>query len=159
MVEDVLDGVVDGVPLGEELGEDGFAFGREFVETFVALVFFAPLAGEELLGFEAAEEGVQGAFFNGKAFVGEGLAEGVAVVLGAELGEDGDDEAAAAEFEAEGVEDLGFDLGLRRVGCWFHTVCQLLYDVQCVMSSSYFWTCGRYDSWSFIRWGWWDALS
>jgi hypothetical protein len=116
MVEDVLDGVVDGVPLGEELVEDGFAFGRELVEALVALVFFAPLAGEELLGFEAAEEGIEGALFDGKAFVGEGFAQGVAVVLGAELGEDGDDEAAAAEFEAEGVEDLGFDWGLGRVG-------------------------------------------
>jgi hypothetical protein len=108
VVEDVVEGVVDGVPFGEELGEDGFAFGGEAVEAFVALVFFAPLAGEELLGFEAAEEGVEGAFLDGEALVGEGFAEGVAVVLGAELGEDGDDEAAAAEFEAEGVEELGF---------------------------------------------------
>ena len=59
------------------------------------------------MGFEAAEEGVEGAFFDGQALVGEGFAEGVAVVLGAELGEDGDDQAAAAEFEAEGIEDLG----------------------------------------------------
>ena len=82
------------------------AFGGELVEAFVALVFFAPLAGEELLGFEAAEEGVEGAFLDGEAFVSEGFAEGVAVVFGSELGEDGDDKAAAAEFEAEGVEGL-----------------------------------------------------
>ena len=82
MLEDVVDGVVDAVPLGEELGEDGFAFGGEPVEALVALVFFAPLAGEEALGFEAAEEGVEGAFLDGEAFVGEGFAEGVAVVLG-----------------------------------------------------------------------------
>ena len=80
-MEDVIDGVVDGVPLGEELGEDGFAFRGEFVEALVALVFFAPLAGEEALGFETAEEGVEGAFFDGQTLVGEGFAEGVAVMF------------------------------------------------------------------------------
>jgi len=131
-MEDVVDGVVDAVPLGEELGEDGFAGEGELVEALVALVFFAPLAGEEALGFEAAEEGVEGAFFDGEALVGESFAEGVAVVLSTELGEDGEDEAAAAELEAEGVENLGFDLdldlGFGRVGVGVHTVCQLLYD-------------------------------
>jgi hypothetical protein len=107
VLEDVVEGVVDGGPLGEELGEGGLAIGGEAVEALVALVFFAPLAGEEALGFEAAEEGIEGAFFDGEAFVGEGFAEGVTVVLGAELGEDGDDEAAATELEAEGVEDGG----------------------------------------------------
>jgi len=119
VLEDVVDGVVDAVPLGEELGEDGFALGGELVEALVALVLFAPLAGEELLGFEAAEEGVEGAFFNGQALVGEGFAQGVAVVLGAELSEDCNDQAATAEFETEGIEDLG----LRgRVGGRIHTV-------------------------------------
>jgi hypothetical protein len=47
-------------------------------------------------------------------------------VLGAELGEDGDDQAAAAKFETKGVEELGFrGFGM---GVLSHTVCQLLYD-------------------------------
>jgi len=125
MVQDFVKRVVDGVPLGEEEGEGGFALLGEPVEALVAFVFFAPLAGEEALGFEAAEEGVEGAFLDGEAFVGEGFAEGVAVMLGAELGEDRDDQAAAPEFEAEGVEELGFwGVEIKWVG---HTVCQLLY--------------------------------
>jgi hypothetical protein len=118
--------LVDGVPFGEEKGKGGFALGREPVEAFVALVFFAPLAGEEALGFETAEEGVEGAFLDSKAFVGEGFAEGVTVVLGTELGEDGEDQAATAELEAEGVEELGF--GRIGMGGGSHTVCRLLYD-------------------------------
>jgi hypothetical protein len=106
--EDFVEGGVDGVPFGEELGEDLLAVGGEAVEAFVAFFFFAPLAGEEGLGFEAAEERVEGGFFDGEAFVGEGFAEGVAVVLLAELGEDGEDEASTAEFEFEGVEGCGF---------------------------------------------------
>jgi hypothetical protein len=51
---------------------------------------------------------------------GEGFAQGVAVVLLAELGEDGEDEAAAAELEAEVLED-GLD-------CFVHTVLHTLYD-------------------------------
>jgi hypothetical protein len=108
VLQDVVDGPVDAVPFVEKLDEDGFAFGGKLVEALVALVLFTPLAGEKLLGFEAAKEGVEGAFFDGQALVGEGFAEGVAVVLDAELGQDGDDEAAAAEFETEGIEDLGF---------------------------------------------------
>jgi hypothetical protein len=96
--------IVDGVPLGEEESEGGFALRGKPIEALVALVFFAPLAGEEALGFEAAEEGIERAFLDGKTFVGERLAEGVAVVLNAQLGEDGDDETAAAEFEAKGIE-------------------------------------------------------
>jgi hypothetical protein len=64
VLEDVVDGVVDAVPLGDELGEDEFAVGGELVEPLVALVLLAPLAGEKLLRFEAAEKGVEGAFFD-----------------------------------------------------------------------------------------------
>ena len=73
VLEDVVDGVVDAVPLGEELGEDGFAFGGELVEALVALVLFAPLAGEEALGFEAAKEGVEGAFFDARPWSARAL--------------------------------------------------------------------------------------
>jgi hypothetical protein len=48
-------------------------------------------------------------------------------VLLAELGEDGQDEAAAAELEAEVLED-----GLEG---FCHTVLHTLYDAQCVASS------------------------
>ena len=81
VLEDVVDGVVDAVPLGEELGEDGFSLRGEPVEPLVSFVFFPPLAGEKLLRFEAAKEGVEGAFFDRQALVGEGLAERIAVVL------------------------------------------------------------------------------
>ena len=117
LIQDFVKRVVDDVPFGEELAEGGFALGGEAVEALVALIFFAPFAGEEALGFEAAEEGVESAFLDGEALVGEGFAEGVAVVLGTELGEDGDDEAAAAEFKAEGVE-----LGVWRDWGGAHTV-------------------------------------
>ncbi len=131
VVQNFVDGIVEGVPFGEELGEGGFAFRGEPVEALVALVFLAPLAGEQALGLEAAEQGVKGAFLDGKAFVGQSLAEGVSVVLDAELGEDGDDEAAAAEFELEGVEE-----GFGPVGKGAHTVWSILCYIQYMVSSS-----------------------
>ena len=39
--------------------------GDRLVEALVALIFFAPLAGQEALGFQAAEEWVKGAFVDG----------------------------------------------------------------------------------------------
>jgi hypothetical protein len=61
--------------------------------------------------------------------VGEGFAESVAVVLLAELGENGKDEAAAAELEPEVLED-----GLESFA---HTVLYTLYDTQYVPSSTF----------------------
>jgi hypothetical protein len=82
-----------------------------------------------LLGLEAAEEGVEGAFLDGQTLVGEGFAEGVAVMFERKLGQDGDDEAAAAKLEAKGIEDLGIGVELRLVSilyvnyCMSHSVC------------------------------------
>jgi hypothetical protein len=59
--------------------------------------------------------------------IGESFAQGIAVVLFAELGQDGKDQAAAAQLEAEILKD-GLD-------CFAHTVLYTLYDVQCVTSS------------------------
>src|SRR4051812_14137418 len=60
--------------------------------------------------------------------IGKGLAQGVAVVLFAELSQHGKDEAAAAQLEAEVFED-----GLEGFA---HTVLSTLYDVQCMASST-----------------------
>jgi hypothetical protein len=122
-----MDGAVDEFPLCEELFERGGTGGREAIEALVALVLFAPFAEEQALGFKATEERVKGALLNVDAVVGECFTERVAVVLFAELGEDGEDKAATAELKAEVLED-----GLKGFG---HTVLYTLYDTQCMASS------------------------
>lgn len=97
---------IDALPFGEQRLQHGLAFRGEAIKAFVAFVFFAPFADEEALGFEAAQEGVESAFVDGHALVGEGLAEGVAVLLFAKHGEDGEDQGAAAEFEAKVFEEV-----------------------------------------------------
>src|SRR5579859_5788534 len=87
---------VDGFPFGEEFFQHFLAEGGEPVKPFVALFRFAPFAEEKTLRFEAAKERIKGSFFDVEAAVGEGFAEGVTVLLGAEASENGEDQGAAA---------------------------------------------------------------
>ena len=48
----------------------------------------------------------RGVFVDGHAAVGEGFAQRIAVVLGAELGKDSQDEAAAPELQAEVLKEV-----------------------------------------------------
>jgi hypothetical protein len=116
---------IDALPFGEQRLQHGLAFGGEAIKAFVALVFFAPFAKEKTLGFEAAQKRVQGAFIDGHALVGEGLAEGVAILLFAKHGEDGEDQRAATKFEAEVFEEVVV------VGTGRHIV----YDAHCMIHS------------------------
>src|SRR5579871_1723663 len=119
---------VDGFPVGEELFEDFGADGRKPVKTFIALVRFAPFAEKEALGFEAAEERVEGAFFDLHAAVGEGFAEGVAVLLGAKAGEDGQDQGAAAKLKAKVFEESGGVFAGRHIVYGIHCI---TYSIGC----------------------------
>jgi len=111
VVEDGVEGRVDGSPLGEQSFEDLFAFAVDAVEALVAFFFLAPLRGEEALGFETPQEGVEGALVDFDAVFGEGFAQGVAVAFAAQGSEDGNDQGAAAKFEAEILEGVGYGLG------------------------------------------------
>ena len=113
------------MPFGEQGLQHGLAFRGETIKAFVAFVFFAPFADEQALGFEAAEQRVESAFIDGHALVGEGLAEGVAVLLFAEHGQDGEDQRATAKFEAEVFKELVV------VGTGRHIV----YDAHCMVHS------------------------
>src|SRR6201982_1111193 len=86
--EDARDGCVDCLPLFQQFGQDLLAIGREPVEALVAFVFFAPLAYQKALGLESAEERIQRAFVDLQAALGKVLAERVAVMLRAKLGQD-----------------------------------------------------------------------
>jgi hypothetical protein len=106
LLKNSVQGRVDALPFGEQRLQHGLALRREAIKAFVTLVFLAPFADEEALSFEAAEERVEGAFVDGHAEVGEGFAEGVAVVLGAEHGEYGEDQGATTKLEAEVFEEV-----------------------------------------------------
>jgi hypothetical protein len=110
------------LPFGKQLLEDLFAYVGEDVEALVALVFFAPFTDQQALSFEAAEEWIEGAFVYGHAVFRQSLAEGVAVLLGVELGEDGEDQRPAAEFHAEVFEEIVIG---------GHAVWHLLCDIHC----------------------------
>jgi hypothetical protein len=81
-----------------------FSVGGEAVEAFVALLVFAPFTDQEGLSFESPEKGVKGAFVDLEAVFGEFFAERVAILLGAQSGEDGEDETAATKFQPEILE-------------------------------------------------------
>jgi hypothetical protein len=109
------------------LFEGGGASRRKAIEALVALFLLAPFADQQSLGFEAAQQRVKSALFDVDAVGGEGFTQGVAIVLLAKLGENGQDEAAATELEAEVLED-----GLEG---FIHTALHTLYDAQCTASS------------------------
>ena len=101
---------VDLLKLGQEEFEDLAALLGKLVEALPAIVFLAPFAFEEALGFKAAEERVKSAFVDLDAERSKVLAEGIAVMLSPELGEDRDDEQAAAQFQPEIIEEIGIRL-------------------------------------------------
>jgi len=125
-LHDSVDGFVDVVPLLEQMGQDLLAVGGEAIEAFVAFLFFAPLADEEALGFEASQERIEGALVDDQAMIGEVFAERVAVVLLPELGEDRESKAAAPELEPKVFEDV---LGEG------HAVPRTLYFTYCITHS------------------------
>jgi hypothetical protein len=131
-VEYARDGGVDGVPLVEQASEDLFAIGREAVEALVAFVFFAPLAGEKSLGFEAAEKRIERAFVDLKTALGQLFAERVAVVFLPELGQDGQGEAAAAELKAKIFERV---VSCCHCSCPYTAVPHTLYFIYCMTTS------------------------
>src|SRR5579872_2829001 len=98
---------VDVLPLFQKLLESLLARRGETVETFIALVFFAPLANQQSLVFEAAKQRVECAFVDFQAVVGKSLAQGVSVALGAKLGEDRESKAASAKLQLQVFEDFG----------------------------------------------------
>ena len=110
-LDDAGEGGVDLVELGQELFQDLATFPGELVKPFLPVVFLAPLAFEEALGFETPEKWIQGAFVDLDAEGGELLPESVAVMFPAELGEDGDDEEAATELEAKIIEEIQVRFG------------------------------------------------
>src|SRR4051812_14753397 len=92
VLENAGEGGVDAAPLRLEQREDAAAVRGEAIEPFLPLVFFAPLAREQALALEPAEQRVQSAFVDRQASLGERLPEGVAVMLAAELPEHGQHE-------------------------------------------------------------------
>ena len=92
---------IDALPFFQQLIEDALAAAREVVEALVALLFLTPLAHQEALGFQPAEERIQCVFVDGHAAVGEGFAQRIAVMFIAELGKYSQDQASATQLQAE----------------------------------------------------------
>jgi len=96
LLQNLVYGCVDAAPLGEQLVQDFRAIGRQKVEALLAFVLLAPLAGQKALGFQAAEQWVEGAFVDLQAVFGQGLAQSVAVLLAAQGRQDCQNQATAA---------------------------------------------------------------
>ena len=99
--ENAIQRRVDASPFGEQLRQHLRASLRQPVEAFIALRVLPPLADQEPLGFEPAQQRVQRAFVHCQPVLGEQLAEGVAVPLLPQRRQHGHREAAAPELEAE----------------------------------------------------------
>src|SRR5579871_5405409 len=74
LLQNSVERCVDGLPLFQQLFQDQLALLREPVKTLVAFVLFAPLAGEQPLGFQPAQQRIERAFINGQPLVVQGLA-------------------------------------------------------------------------------------
>lgn len=101
VIDYALQCLVDAAPLAEELGEDFRSLAGELIESLFPFVFFAPLAFEKSLGFEAPQQRIKSVLVDGDSEVGKRFAENVTVLLLAELSHNSEDEGAATEFEAK----------------------------------------------------------
>ena len=117
-----VEGFVDAPPLDDEQRQHLQAHAREAVEALVALGFFAPLADEQALCFQPAEQRIERALVDDEAVFGEEFAQRVSVLFRAKRREDGDRQAAPPDLEPEVVEDAV------SIGCLVpYTVCHTLY--------------------------------
>lgn len=121
-LSDVAERVINVLPFLQELVQYGFALFGKLVETLVALGVFTPLANEKTLSFEPAQERVQRSFVYLNTLFGEIFTERVSVLLGAEVGKNGEDESSSPEFHPQIFEGR-FDLCTM-----FHT----LYVIYCM---------------------------
>ena len=106
----------------QKLLQDQLALDGEAVKAFVALVLFAPLAGQQPLAFQAAQQRVKRAFVDGQPQVIQGLAQRVAIVLLPELGQYGDDQAAAAKLQLEVLKEFVITWYWFFIQCVIHTM-------------------------------------
>src|SRR5690348_12668535 len=126
LLEDAFDGGVDGAPLREQLPQDAFAVAGQPVEALVALVLLAPLAHQQSLGLQAAQRRVEGAFVDAHAVGGQGLPEGVAVLLAAQLGQHRQAQGSPAQLQAEVLEDGA----IHGLSCMPYRVRHIVYVIQ-----------------------------
>src|SRR5205809_7719989 len=84
-------------PLLEQLVEKRPSVSRQQVVTLVPLALLAPLALQESLRLEPAQQGIERALVHDEALLRERLAQRVAVLLVAELGEHRHHQAAAPQ--------------------------------------------------------------
>src|ERR1700729_2428553 len=112
---------VDAFPFVQQLLENLLADRRQAIEALVALIFFAPLTYQQALGFQAAQERVERTFVDSQAVVGQGLAQGVAILFGSEWSQDCNDQAPAAELQLQVLEQVSVVVGtVRHIVCGIH---------------------------------------
>src|ERR1700689_3323842 len=98
---------VDALPLRQKLLKNQLSVPRQRVKALVTLIFLAPLADQETLSFQSAKQRIEGAFINGHPMFSERLAQGVAVLFRAQLGQHRKDQRPAPQLGPEILEDVG----------------------------------------------------
>jgi len=126
--EDCVERRVDLPPLVEQLREHFGAVFREAVEALGALFLLAPLALEETLRLESAQQRVERPFVDLEALFRKGFAQRIAVLLGAQRGEDGEHQRPASQLEPQVFKD-------RRVHGAADTMWNMVSDIQCMTHS------------------------
>src|SRR5260370_17526957 len=101
LLQDSFERLPDALPLGEQLFQHQLAVARDFVETLVALVFFAPFAGQQPLALQAAKQRIERAFVHLQAALGKPFTQGIAVLFVAKLGQNRQNQAAPAKLQPQ----------------------------------------------------------
>ena len=81
VLQNPIDRGVDGLPLFQQLAKNLLSFAREPIEPLVALFFLAPLAHQQPLCLQPAEQRVKRALINLQASFDKLFPQGVAIVL------------------------------------------------------------------------------
>src|SRR6185437_1137992 len=93
------------------------------VEALVPLIFFPPLAGQQPLGFQPAEQRVQSAFIDLQAMGSQRLPQCITVMLLTKLGQYRENQRSPAQFETKIFEKIG----VHDLETMWHIVCYTHY--------------------------------
>src|SRR5690349_24861978 len=104
LLEELFHGVVEAPPAGGQLTVEPAAGGAQDVVATRRALARAPLADQDALCLEPAQQGIEGALLDRHAAGRQGLPQLVAVAQRAQLGQGCEDDHAAAQLQLQLLE-------------------------------------------------------
>jgi len=107
LLQNFVQGPVNRLPLNQQLSQHLFSLSGQAVEAFVALVLFAPHAGQQTLNLQPAQQWVKRVLVDLQPVVTESLAQRIAVSLAPQGRKHGKNQRTSTQFQPEIFKEIG----------------------------------------------------